>query len=89
MIMESVFEAVDNALEIAVGTSHEVWVKLGEQLDRRPENVYKHWLQYIHPHLTRYIAGVHEDDIRDKLVDYCVKNGIRFRQDADWESVCR
>ena len=64
-------------------------MKLGEKLDRRPANVYKHWQQYIQPHLTRYNAGVHEDDIRDKLVDYCVKNGIRFTQDANWESICR
>ena len=89
MIMKSVFELDDNALENVLGNTHEVWVKLGEQLDRRPNNVYNHWKGYIQPHLTRYNAGVHEDDIRDKLVDYCVKNGIRFRQDADWESVCR
>ena len=89
MIMKSVFEAVDNALEIAVGNTHEVWVKLGEQLDRRPRNVYEHWRQYIHPHLTRYNAGVHEDDIKDKLVDYCVKKRIKFRQDADWEAISR
>ena len=89
MIMKSVFELDDNALENVLGNTHEVWVKLGEQLDRRPNNVYNHWKGYIQPHLTRYNVGVHEDDIRDKLVDYCVKNGIRFRQDADWESVCR
>ena len=89
MIMESVFEADDNALENVVGTSHEVWVKLGEQLDRRPRNVYEHWKQYIHPHLTRYNAGIHEDDIKDKLVNFCVKKRIKFRQDADWEAISR
>ena len=74
MVMKSVFEADDNALENVVGTSHEVWVKLGEHLDRRPESVYNHWRLYIQLHLTRYSAGVYEDDIRDKLVDYCVNN---------------
>ena len=62
-----------------MGNTHEVWMKLGEKL----------WQQYIQPHLIRYNAGVHEDDIRDKLVDYCVKNGIRFRQDADWDAISR
>ena len=64
-------------------------MKLGEKLDRRPEYVYTHWKDYIKPHLTRYNAGVHEDDIKDKLVDYCVKKRIKFRQDADWEAISR
>ena len=89
MNMKAVFEADDNALENVVGSSHEVWFKLGEHLDRRPKSVYNHWKDYIQLHLTRYSAGVHEDDIRGKLVDYCVNNRIKFRQDADWEAISR
>ena len=45
--MKSVFEADDNALENVVGSSHEVWVKLGEHLDRRPECLQS--LEELHP----------------------------------------
>ena len=36
-----------------MGSSHEVWLKLGEQLDRRPNDVYHHWRLDIQLNLTK------------------------------------
>ena len=91
LIMKAVFKSDENALDLdnVLGVSHNVWNVLGEKLNRRPKNIYSHWGTFIQPHLVRYNAGVHEDDIMDKLVDYCVNNGIKFRQDADWAAIAR
>ena len=89
LIMKAVFKLDENALDNVLGVSQNVWNVLGEKLNRRPKNIYSHWGTFIQPHLVRYNAGVHEDDIMDKLVDYCVNNGIKFRQDADWAAIAR
>ena len=87
--MKTMFKHEKNALNITLGSTHEIWKTLGQRLNRTPLIVYSHWTQYIQPHLTMYNAGVHEIDLKTRLVDYCVQNEITYLRAADCDSMLR
>ena len=62
---------------------------LAVELDRAPQDLAQHWSKVILPLLTRLEAGVLEVDFRRRLLKHCVKNDIRYAQEADWEVISR
>merc|ERR1739844_560545 len=65
------------------------WDDIGAKLNRKPKNVYKHWISVIKPVLTRHIAGVLDVDFKPILIDYMVENGLKFVQDVDWKTLTK
>ena len=66
-----------------------VWKELGDELNKRPANIYLHWQRYIHPTLVRYEAGVLDVDFKERLLNYMVDNNIMFRQEANWDEIVK
>ena len=79
-IMKAVFDVNKNVLEDNnIVPSADVWKELGDELNKRPQNIYCHWREYIHPTLVRYEAGVLFVDFKETLINYMVDNNIMRR----------
>ena len=86
--MKAVFDVNKNVLEDNnIGPSADVWKELGDELNKRPNNIYLHWNDYIHPTLVRYEAGVLDVDFKERLINYMVVNNIMFAQEANWDEI--
>ena len=58
-IMKAVFDVNKNVLEDNnIGPSADVWKELGVELNKRPHNIYNHWLDYIHPTLVFWMLTI-------------------------------
>merc|ERR1712126_704021 len=89
-IMKAVFAINKNALEEnKLGSTADVWIKLGEVLNKRPYNIYQHWIDYIHLTLVKHEAGVLDVDFRELLINYLVDNNIMYPQDANWDEIVK
>jgi len=89
-MMKVVFAINKNALvDNQIKASADVWKKLGEVLNKRPYNIYQHWMNFIHPTLVRYEAGVLDVDFRELLINYLVDNNIMYPQDANWDEIVK
>ena len=89
-IIRKVLEVEETEVkDIKLGTSAEVWQQLGDDLSRNPLNIYKHWVRFLQPTLTRYEAGVLDIDFRELLIDHFVDNNIMFSQEANWEEIVK
>ena len=89
-IMNAVFAINKNALEEnKLGSTADVWIKLGEVLNKRPYNIYQHWIDYIHPTLVKHEAGVLDVDFRELLINYLVESNIMYAQEANWDEIAK
>ena len=89
-ILEALFDSFGHNLnDIKITNKNIVWKQLGEKFNRRPNNIYNHWYQFILPHLIHYEAGVMEVDFKESLIDYCVDNNIMFAQEANWQEIVK
>merc|ERR1711862_234099 len=89
LIMETVFEENEDALNYHYVYTDPVWVKLGSKLNRRPINLYQHWERLIRPQILMYENGVDQVDFRPILVDYFIEKGILFRNETNWSEIVK
>ena len=88
--MKAVFDVNKNVLEDNnIVPSADVWKELGDELNKRPQNIYCHCHKYIHPTLVRFEAGVLDVDFKETLINYMVDNNIMFAQEANWDEIVK
>ena len=75
MIMKAVFDINKNLLDDndIGGPRANVWKEHGDELNKRPRNIYQHQQRYILPTLVRYQAGVLDVDFKETLINYLVE----------------
>merc|ERR1719342_1447757 len=90
-VMDHLFEANKKALYDAenLGYSSEVWVQLANSLNRPYALVFDHWRVRLQPILRRYEAGVLDMDFRIPLLEYCIRNDIKYPQNANWVEISK
>ena len=86
LIIKSVFACNENVLNDGMVLSS-VWENIGQQLNRKPRNVYTHWITLIHPLLLRFHSGTLEIDYFEVLILYMLKNNLQFPKDVNWKEV--
>ena len=90
--MKALFSINKNTLkenDFGSTATADVWKQLGDDLNRRPCNIYYHWKLYIHPTLVRYESGVLDVDFKEPLINYLVDNNIVYAQEADWDEIVK
>ena len=89
--MNLVFEVNKKALFDAenIRQTSEIWAQLANDLNRIDVRVFYHWLFVLQPFLRRYEAGVLDVDFRIPLLEYCIKNDIKYPQNANWVEISK
>ena len=90
-VMDHLFEVNKKALFEAenLKITSEVWVQLANYLNRPYIIVFNHWSRCLQPILRKYEAGVLDVDFRIPLLEYCIKNDIKYPQNANWVEISK
>jgi len=89
IIMETIFEENENALNHYYASSDPMWDRLGSKLNRRPHSLFLHWEAVIKPQILMYENGVDHLDFRRILIDYFLEKGILFRNETNWSETVK
>ena len=90
LIMDEVYKRDKNAHRAENSLGEEFWISLGKKMGRTYDKVVRQrWLRVIAPTIVKYEEGVMDVDFSELVVNYCVENGIKYIQEADWSEISR
>jgi hypothetical protein len=88
LIIREVF-AVDSDILVNGKITQDDWNKIAEKLQRRPDNVRRHWQLQLEPILKRYQAGTLHKDVKDVMINYLLEHNMNYAQEVDWKELAK
>eukprot|EP00090_Calanus_glacialis_P045819 TRINITY_DN8740_c0_g1_i4.p1 TRINITY_DN8740_c0_g1~~TRINITY_DN8740_c0_g1_i4.p1 ORF type:complete len:467 (-),score=130.41 TRINITY_DN8740_c0_g1_i4:29-1429(-) len=88
LILREVF-AVDSDILVDGKITQDDWNKIAEKLQRRPDNVRRHWQLQLEPILKRYQAGTLHKDVKDVMINHLLEHNMNYAQEVDWKELAK